>query len=279
MINFFHEDGSRIVPSEVTPAIGKRNSNRTETVGAQYFIPFSSMHTYQREDSAWANIYHTSLDDYRNGFASEKCQMLPAYVRYDCMDDSWEEIHPRELPVTILPATAFGDDWNDKLDAEERELASRYFKAIGHLATHLDYINLRVGGQDHVIKISDRKYNRGVTFEAPRNSLMTAIRYEVFDDMLIANFMKTTLHGDWETSRLYPDFTPYVAKYADNGLARSSDELDAYFKTYRNRAVLDYLKWTFEKRAEGIYRKYISDESLLHKAAKSAYWHYKKKMR
>jgi hypothetical protein len=138
---------------------------------------------------------------------------------------------------------------------------------------------LRVGGQDHVIKLSERKYNRGVTFEAPRNSVMTAIRYEVFDDMLIANFMKTTLHGNWGASRLYPDFTPYVAKYADNGLARSRDELDVYFKAYRDRAVLDYLKWTFEKRAEGIYRKYISDESLLHKAAKSVYWHYKKKMR
>ena len=105
MINFFHEDGSRIAPSEVTPAIGKRNANRTETVGAKYFIPFSSMHTYQREDSAWANIYHTSLDDYRNGFESDKCQMLPAYVRYDCMDDSWEEIRPRELPIEILPAS------------------------------------------------------------------------------------------------------------------------------------------------------------------------------
>jgi hypothetical protein len=108
---------------------------------------------------------------------------------------------------------------------------------------------------------------------------MTAIRYEVFDDMLIANFMKTTLHGNWGASRLYPDFTPYVAKYADNGMAKSRDELDAYFKAYRNRAVLDYLKWTFEKRAEGVYRKYISDESALHKAAKSMYWHYKKKMR
>ncbi len=31
MINFFHEDGSRIAPSEVTPAIGKRNANRTES--------------------------------------------------------------------------------------------------------------------------------------------------------------------------------------------------------------------------------------------------------
>jgi len=279
MINFFDEEGERIPPTEVVPEIGKRNAHRTETVGAKYFIPFSSMHTYQREDSAWANVHHTALEDYSAGFKSDKCSMLPAYIRYDCGNDTWEEIRPKEQPVTILPASQFGDDWNEKLSQDERSLSTRYFQSIQHLSTHLDYINLRVGGLDNVIKISDRKYNRGVTFDAPRNSLMTAIRYEVFDDMLIANFMKTTLHGNWGPSRLYPDYTPYVAKYADNGLAKTKEELETYFKIYRDRAVLDYLKWRFEKQAEGIYRKYVSDESFLHKSAKKAYWFYKKTMR
>lgn len=64
MINFCDEDGARIPPAELIPAIGTHNAHRTETIGARYFIPFSSMHTYQREDSAWANVYHTSLEDY-----------------------------------------------------------------------------------------------------------------------------------------------------------------------------------------------------------------------
>jgi hypothetical protein len=279
MINFFDEDGRRIAPVEVVPEIGKRNAHRTEAVGAKYFIPFSSMHTYQREDSAWANVHHTTLDDYWAGFKSDKCRMLPAYIRYDCGDDSWEEIKPREMPVVRLAPGQFGDDWNEKLDQDDRNLARDYFQRIQHLSSCLDYINLRVGGQDNVVRISERKYNRGVTFEAPRNSLMTAIRYEVFDDMLIANFMKTTLHGDWSTSRLYPDFTPYVAKYADNGMAKTREQLAVYFKSYRDRAFLDYLKWRFEKHAEGIYRKYVSDASILHKSAKKAYWFYKKTIR
>jgi hypothetical protein len=53
------------------------------------------------------------------------------------------------------------------------------------------------------------------------------------------------------------DLTPHVAKYADNGLARRRDELDAYFKAYRNCTVLDYLKKAFEKCTEDVYRKYI----------------------
>jgi len=35
---------------------------------------------------------------------------------------------------------------------------------------------------------------------------MTAVHYQIFDDLLIGNFMKVTLHGDWGPGRLYPDF-------------------------------------------------------------------------
>jgi hypothetical protein len=48
----------------------------------------------------------------------------------------------------------------------------------------------------------------GITFEAPRKSLLEAVRWEIFDDLLIGNFTKTTLHGGLRS--LYPDFTPYV---------------------------------------------------------------------
>ncbi len=67
---------------------------------------------------------------------------------------------------------------------------------------------------------------------------MKAVRWRVFDDLLIGNFMKTTLHGIWEREApqaLYPDFTPFVAKYADNGGARSSAELREYFEAYMGR--------------------------------------------
>jgi hypothetical protein len=70
----------------------------------------------------------------------------------------------------------------------------------------------------------------------PRTSLMAAIRHEVFDDLLIGNFMKTTLIGKWPGSRLHPYFTPVVAKYADNAHAYSAADLDAYFHSYRARA-------------------------------------------
>jgi len=279
MINYFDESGRRIPARENVPALGARNAHRTETIGARYFVPFSSMHVYQREDSIWANQYQTSLRDYAKGFDSKRCEILPAFIRYDCERDRVDEIQPAELPVSVRSAAEFGDDWAEPMSPEDFALAERYFKSVDHLAGVIDFVNLRVGGREHSISLADGGFRRGVSFEVPRHSLVTALKYEIFDDLLIGNFMKTTLHGEWGPGRLYPEFTPFVAKYADNGRAKSERELTEYFAAYRNRAVLDFLKFRFEKKAEAIYRSYVADQSILHRVAKGLYWTYKKTLR
>ena len=97
--------------------------------------------------------------------------------------------------------------------------------------------------QDQVIPQSPREdfIPRIMTQEAPRHSFVLAVKNQIFDDILIGNFMKTTFHGKWHAppegtiSPFYPDFTPYVCKYADNGRAKSKIELAAYKKEYSNR--------------------------------------------
>jgi hypothetical protein len=68
----------------------------------------------------------------------------------------------------------------------------------------LDFIAFRLSGE-HVVELAKRRFERGLTFEAPRNSVMTAIENESFDDMLGGNFMKATLHGSFPKQEpLYP---------------------------------------------------------------------------
>ncbi len=105
---------------------------------------------------------------------------------------------------------------------------------------------------------------------------MTAVEFEVFDVLLIGNFMKTTLHGEWMHDSLYPDFSPYVAKYSDNGKACSEDELRAYFAHYRRLAPVDYFYHGLEERAKNVFRKYVSQESKLYQLGKRTYWEMKK---
>jgi hypothetical protein len=247
MINLFEESGARIVPrSKEREHLGEAMAIEAALWGAKFVVPFSSMHKFQRSDSIWANPYTADVEDYRTGFQSETSELLPAFIRYDCLKDSVQAINPPEKSVQMREPEEFGDNWNELLNAEDAKILQQYFGSVAHLREHFDFLNLRVGGKDCVIELSARKFNRGITFEVPRTSLMTAVQYEVFDDLLIGNFMKTTLHGQFGEERLYPHFSPYVAKYSDNGKARTHEELEAYFKAYRRRAPLDYFRHVLE---------------------------------
>jgi hypothetical protein len=130
----------------------------------------------------------------------------------------------------------------------------RYFGAITTLRDVVDTVTFRVAGVDHEIAIAPEgapRSGRGVVFEVPRGSLMTSVRLEIFDDLLIGNYMRTTLLGDWGTKTLRPDFTACVAKYADNGEARTPEAVASYLSTYAKRAPLD----TVSHRVMGTYRR------------------------
>jgi hypothetical protein len=277
MINFFDESGHRIPP----PAMKRQQAREpagplavqfANELGATHFIPFSSMHQYQREDSLWANECTTPLSAHAEGFVSERCTLLPAFVRYDVLRDDCEPIDPKPLPLRPRPPSDFGDDWSEPLEAEEVELARAYFQSLEHVRDHCGYVALRVGGRDHVI-VLNRALTRGVTFEAPRHSLVSALRYRVFDDLLIGNFMKTTLHGSWPSSGLYPDFTPYVAKYGDNGGARTKDELREYFREYRRRTgSFDFVRHRIAVAGADLFRSRVTMDSRLYRVVKRTYW-------
>lgn len=277
MINFFDEGGTRIPPlaAKKFPA-GKEIALKTHALGCKYFIPFSSLHKYQRHDSVWTQAYKTGLSDYAVGFKSSTSQILSAFIQWDCETDLMTEIHPNEVPDLVIDSKVFGDDWDELPDETDMKMATTYFQSIEHLSTFLDYINLRVGKKDHYISLSKSGFKRGLTFEAPRNSLMNAIRYEVFDDMLIGNYMKTTLHGKWTEDRLYPDFAPYVTKYSDNARVKTRDELQHYFDKYKEREKFGYLFHQFDQWSKNIIRSTIPKESRLYQWVKKGYWYVKR---
>lgn len=281
MINYFREDGTPIPPRAATRTPpGQSIARRAEALGVRYFIPSSSMHRYQRTDSAWASQYTTPLEDYAKGFSSDSVELLPAFVRYDCQRDSLERIEPREQPSTLFRPQDFGDDWSEELEPEEKTRLERYFRSFRHLYRTLDFVRFRVGGQDLCIEYNRRSFRRGLTFEVPRASLMSAVQWEIFDDLLIGNFMKTTLHGEWGPDHLYPDFSPWVAKYGDNGRAKTDRELTAYFEAYRKRDPLGHLRHTFDAHClrpaqaatANFLRARVGSDSQMFKLAKNAYW-------
>lgn len=278
MINFYDDEGNFIPPKAAKKLpVGVPMRQASESWGATYVVPFSSMHRYQRTDSVWANEFTTQMDDYCIGYDSKSCELLPAYIRFDCETDAATEINPPEEEDVIYEPSHFGDDWSEELTAEEFAKVSAYFKKIEHLGTFLDFINLKVGGKDNVVELAGKKFQRGLTFEVPRGSLMTTVEYRIFDDLLIGNFMKTTLHGKWTKSYLYPDFTPYVSRYSDNANANTKEELEKYFEEYRRRTPLEFFWNQMESKAVDMFRSRIEGGSKIYNFGRKMYWSLKQK--
>jgi hypothetical protein len=98
--------------------------------------------------------------------------------------------------------------------------------------------------------------------------------------LLIGNFMKTTLHGEFGEGKLYPDFSPYVAKYADNGKAKTRNELKQYFADYRGRDMVGFLRAQVEAhcvrplqtQSAELLRTLLPADSAAFRTAKEAFW-------
>jgi hypothetical protein len=236
-MNYFDETGQRLesyasLRAEARFPLGQDNARLTDLVSGTHYVPFSSTHQYQRADSVWANQFIASLTDYGQGYSSSRSTALPAFVRYDATLDRVTELNPSPLPSRVIDPQEFGDNWTDPLDHDELQEVAGYFRKVEGLRSVLDYIEVRVGGQSTTIELVPRSFRRGVTFELPRQSLLTTVRYEVFEDLFIGNFMKTTYHGCGEAA--HAALGKYL-KWADNGRAWSSEETTAYLAEYDRR--------------------------------------------
>jgi hypothetical protein len=267
MVNFFDLEGKR-VERHYDPLVGRWLSQYAQRIGAKSVIPFSSFHQYQREDSAWANAYTTPLFAYREGFDERLAEFIDPFVWIDCASGEVLNLDPPKTPRSLHKPEEFGDSWSDELNVDDKRLLEDYFRRKEALYELLGFLTFTVGGKSHTIDLGGPS-DRGVTFETPRNSLMSAVTCRVFDDLLGGNFMKTTLHN---VQSLYdPNFTYLVTKFGDNGCAETKSELEAYLAEYKRRAGADWVLHHFARDGQTLFRRYVSNESKLYNLASDIY--------
>lgn len=240
MIHFFDEAGKQVTPAAARKEpLGPGIAGLLSAYGIRDFVPFSSMHRYQRTDSAWANEYLTPIGIHDEGFEKEGSRVLPPFVSYDLDRGEFRGLEPPENPHDLIPPEHFGDNWSDELEPADVRTLEAYVRSFRHFDRFLGFVTFKVGGKEHTIRVSPDHAERGITFETPRHSLMLAVEWRIFDDLLIGNYTRTTLHGDWDgkqsTAALYPDLGPYWTKFGDNGHAHTPEELRKYLTTYRDR--------------------------------------------
>jgi hypothetical protein len=274
MINFYDENGIFILPSaSKKDPVGHGLSKHAASLGLRNVIPFSSFHCYQRTDSIWAQTYVTPLEAYSEGFDLKARNYIPPFSHVNCETGDVIALRPESAERKVYKPEEFGDNWNDTLEQSDLTKLNQYFRSKELVRDYLKFINFRVGGRDHFISLDGSK-DRGITFECPRHSLIAAIDGEAFDDLLIGNFMKTTLHN---LGSLYQgDFNFAVTKFGDNGRVHTHREVDAYLKEYRQRAGVD---WYYELLYENLINRvgslaiaYLPRESSMYRLAQRVYY-------
>ena len=271
MINIFLENGKKVLPSAAYKfPVGAILSARAKSLGANNVIPFSSFHKYIRTDSIWAEKYTTPLDAYEEKFDFSNLNFIKPFSYIDCINKEIYSLNLKENQFEISKPEDYEDSWAEEISSKEFEKVQNYFLRLELLKNRIGYLNFKVGKKENHFYLN-KKIKNGITFEVPRSSLMKAINYEVFDDLLIGNFMKTTFHGKNLNSLYDVDFTPIVAKYADNGRIFTENQFKKYITEYRSRSEGEWLRDYFEQKTSQIFRKYVHFDSNLYKLARKTF--------
>ena len=275
MINLFNEDGTRLEPyaSKKYP-VGKQLTLMAKKVGANSVIPSSSFHQYQREDSIWAQEY-TTPDDVFSNELDPNIEYFQPFCKIDCNSMEVENLNPNKINVEPKNPILFGDNYSDELSNKDKLLIVDYFSRKDFIKDYFGFINFRVGKRDNFFRMN-KKSTKGITFEVPRSSLMTSINYRIFDDLLIGNFMKTTLHNcsSLYEGKGYNNFNFNVTKFGDNGLAETKEEVRNYLNEYRRRSGYEFFLNMFEDKSKSFLVRFIPRNSYGFELIKKIYTKY-----
>ena len=271
MINCYNHEGQFIIPpAKNNTLVGEQLSLLAKSINANHVIPFSSHHQYQRADSIWAQDYVTPIHAYDTGLHND-INYIPPFVDINCDTGAYREIQPAEIRPTIFQPEAFDDNWSDELSAEDFQSVKNYFTEKELINKRFGFIEFVVGGQKNSISLNKNFPKRGIQFEVPRSSLMKAVNYEIFDDLLIGNFMRTTFFG---LHSLYDfDFNPLVTKYADNGKAKTEEEVYQYINEYKKRVGRRFIFDTFLDKSANLLNRFLTNRnSRSRRLIKSLYY-------
>ena len=272
MINFFDEDNSRIEPyAKNKRKVGEQLSMMAKLVGANKIIPSSSFHQYQREDSIWAQEYTTPLEAFTDGL-NENFSYFPPFCEIDCNSLEYRELNPKRINVILKKPEEFGDNYSDELEKNDLDLIKKYFLKKDFINNYFGFINFRVGNKDNFIDMN-KNSKKGIAFTVPKGSLMTAINYKIFDDLLIGNFMKTTLHNcsSLYEGPMFQNFNFNITKYADNGGAENEQEVKNYIKEYKKRMGYELFLNAFESQSKKFLTRIFMGNPKLLELAKKIY--------
>ncbi|WP_155859972.1 MBL fold metallo-hydrolase [Kordiimonas gwangyangensis] len=234
MLNYVDSDGKFITdpPEQYKPGCIQSAAAQIADLGGRHYCASSSQHIYARADSRWANAYDMNHFDMVKYWNQPSVRVIEPFVTVDLETGEraldWPSLKADESQM--LEGTG-PDDWSEKLTEEEWQRVTAFFQQFETVKDIVDFIDLDVGGERRRVfggEAPKWRKPRGVRFMVPRYSLLETVQWGYFDDLLIGNFMKTELIN----MRLYPDFSPRIAKYGGNAKVYDNKSLKAMYRHY-----------------------------------------------
>jgi hypothetical protein len=248
MINTFDQNMRPLIdpPEDRKPGTIWATAKIAEYLGVQNYCCSSSQHVYARPDSAWANEYRITWPDMRRLWTADSIRLVAPFslvdlpsgtiVSTDCDD-------VRDPATRIIPERE--EDWNARLSEDEWTKVKRFALQFETLRRWQDFIGFNVGGDTRIFQLRGGSAGKpmdrqvGAVFHVPRGSLIDTVTYGYFDDLLIGNFMKTQLFN----MRLYPLFTPRVAKLGGNAKVFTAKDLRRFRLHYLRLSPLAFIRY------------------------------------
>ena len=274
MSNFFDENNNFIEPKIIKQfSAGEYLSMIADIFGAKFIIPFSSFHEYQRADSIWANKYVYPIHKYPNDISKKHTYIKPYSFINSEKDDDFVSLNLKRKKLEIKQPEFFGDNWKDELEIEDKKIIEDYFRKFLSFQNKVEFISFTVGGKEFNLKFNGPK-NTGIAFEVPKSSLVKACKYKVFDDLLIGNFMKTKLYNLRSLYESKAHFTFEIAKFGDNGMVYSEEELAKYKKYYAKKMGMEYFFDLFSNTCRDYFIYFFKNyqDSKYYNSLKKSYY-------
>lgn len=232
--------GRRIRPRMLQAGeVGGHIQSLVDYMSATYFVPLGPGYRYQRRDSLWANELLPGPHAHYTGFNAPRAEVLPPFVSWDFERRCPAPLRVEPRPPCIRDPADSGDDPAEPLTGEEvRELCS-HVASLEVLSHHLDFLGFRTGGREHRVPLGAAA-GRGLVLEAPRGSLLRALREDRFEELLVGNICSLELHGAWPDPpaprMLFARLAFFLGRLAPAGVRRDQD-LRAYLEDYRDRGI------------------------------------------
>ena len=205
------------------------------------------------------------------GYHSNRSEILPAFIRYDCVSDVSSRLDPADFPAELLRILRTSAMSGATSSAGKRIDGGGYFGPSTTCTSSSPSLRCEWVVADHEVPLVGASPAAASPSRFRDHSLLKAIDCQIFDDLLIGNFMQTTL-ARAGPSRSLPQRDSLYREIRRQRSRPDERGTRPYFAEYRRRlGAMRYFRHMMERTARRTAQAHLRADSSGLLRARSAH--------